>query len=864
MPTATASSKLLEPILQLAGHYTSSSEPSTAFGKNRANGQDKSLDNKANLQKDILAVAGLTHTDFSHPDARFPTANFSTVLSQLTRASGNPHICLRLAEATQPRMLGSTGFLISTAETLGQALNVLEDYLSILYEGISFTLERGQETSELVLNTHNEPRNVIEFFIACLINWPRWLTGSQIPVNRVQLAFSEPEHAASYQQLFAAEVFFNADRYSIQLPTIYLDQPCIDANREMHQLHKEFADGVLSKRHQKTALAAQVRSLIRQQLLNQSEAIKREDIAQQLGLSLRTLQRKLGELNTNFQSLYDQSRKALCLQLIDKGALSFGEVAFQLGFSNQSAFQKAFKRWMGMAPSRYREQRHATVSSIEAVSTQPPIIDSPLLETGSSKEQSKESQSKEAQLKDNQSKIELLLEKLDNALPREDQDQRFYLFQLLEKILAQLSLQSDDGESLPNKNNNVLALPKLEYRTQLAVLERISLLAQRDAQPLLSACAISQMTLISLKQDLLSKIKATATPDRHNDRAQYAYIGYAWVANWFFADYALSAIMLDLGLQRNKDLYPADQGQDHAKENENRKDHVKQQLSSHLRHCSQVQHWLEPIAKVIEKLQQTSETFKKKGDTLLNSEQRLLCYQLNTLAGEQSLTDIAQRCEKEYQQISAQYPMQAERLKANGMQLALYLQGKALLPSSCLYQDAWQGAALIRAAFLLNHQVLWPKLLHWQARLESELPGYFIISETLFYIGMMRLILSQQALQNSPRRQRMIEQIEARFALWAQHCPDNFLGQLQLLQAEKSRLGNQQEPQGPSAHDYYEKALKTLNASPFIHHRALAYERYGDYLSQVQQDSLAIFCQQEAKQLYQSWGASAKVAQLEQ
>ena len=856
MPTATASSKLLEPILQLAGHYTSSSEPSTVFGQNKANGQDKGLDNKANLQKDILAVAGLTHTDFSHPDARFPTANFSTVLSQLTRASGNPHICLRLAEATQPRMLGSTGFLISTAETLGQALHVLEDYLSILYEGINFTLERGQETSELVLNTHNEPRNVIEFFIACLINWPRWLTGSQIPVNRVQLAFSEPEHAASYQQLFAAEVFFNADRYSIQLPTVYLDQPCTDANREMHQLHKEFADGVLSKRHQKTALAAQVRSLIRQQLLNQNEAIKREDIAQQLGLSLRTLQRKLGELNTNFQSLYDQSRKALCLQLIDKGALSFGEVAFQLGFSNQSAFQKAFKRWMGMAPSRYREQRHATVSSIEAVSTQPPILDTPLLEASTS--------SKGIESQADQFKIELLLEKLDDTLPRKDQDQRFYLFQLLEKILALLSLQPDNEILLPNKDDSVLVLPKLEYKNpfeyenQLAALERISLLAQRDAKPLLSACAISQMTLISLKRDLRSKVNTP--PDRHHDHAQYAYIGYAWVANWFFADYALSAIMLNLGLQQNKDLYPA--GQDHEKEKE--KDQVKQQLSSHLRHCSQVQHWLEPIAKVIEKLQQTAEAFNKTSDCLLNHQQRLLCYQLNTLAGEQSLTDIAQRCEKEYQQISPQYPLQAEQLKASGMQLALYLQGKVPLPSSCLYQDAWRGTAIIRAAFLLNHQALWPELLHWQARLESELPGYFIISETLFYIGMMRLILSQQALQNSPRRQRMIEQIEARFALWAQHCPENFSGQLQLLQAEKSRLEFQQEHQEPPTHHYYEKALKTFNVSPFIHHRALAYERYSNYLNQVQQDSLAIFCQQEAKQLYQSWGASAKVAQLEQ
>ncbi|MFG1489668.1 AraC family transcriptional regulator ligand-binding domain-containing protein, partial [Oceanospirillum sp. HFRX-1_2] len=304
------------------------------------------------------------------------------------KASDNPHISLRLAEATQPRMLGSTGFLISTSDTLGQALHILEEYLPILFESARLYLKRDAETSKnvkLILELEDPQQNVAEFFLACLLNWPRWLTGQQIPVQRVELAHPEVKDPARFRQLFAAEVVFNAPENAVILPDQYLTLPCTDANRELHQLHKAFADALLGKSQNRTALTAQVRHLIREQILTQGEAIRREEVARQLGLSLRTLQRKLGELDTNFQTLYDETRKELCFQLIRKGDLSFGEIAFQLGFSNQSAFQKAFKRWAGMPPSQYRQMQKRSERSPESnligqdkpISTSAPFASAP-------------------------------------------------------------------------------------------------------------------------------------------------------------------------------------------------------------------------------------------------------------------------------------------------------------------------------------------------------------------------------------------------------------------------------------------------------------------------------------------------------
>ena len=336
MPVTTASAMLLEPALQLARHFPQQAELEPT--------------------RELLESAGLTQEEFTKPGARFPAQHFSRVLETLTRLSDNPLVWLNLGEATQPRTLGSIGFLMTTSATLEQAYQSLIDYLPLMYEGAVLELESGLEGTVLTLELNDNDPRTIEFLFACLCNWPRWLIGHQVPIAKVRMTRQAPENTQAYQQFFAAEMEFGAPRNQLLLNSDYLSRPCLDANPEMHRLHQEFADALLSKSTQQGALIAQTRNLIRQQLSQAGGSVRREQVAGQLGLSLRTLQRKLGQLGTSFQDIYDQTRREYCLQLIQQGQHSFGEIAFQLGFSNQSAFQKAFKRWMGVPPSEYRQQ----------------------------------------------------------------------------------------------------------------------------------------------------------------------------------------------------------------------------------------------------------------------------------------------------------------------------------------------------------------------------------------------------------------------------------------------------------------------------------------------------------------------------
>ncbi len=331
MPAATASVKLLDPVLQIARH------------------------SQLDLQG-LLQAARLEGTDRDLPGARFPASAFSRLLEELARRTGNDRIALRIGEATQPRMLGSVGFLMTTAPDLRSACQVLIDYLPLLSEGMHLQMDQGPEHTELTLELENPgERRTAEWFLAWLLNWPRWLSGKQIPALKVRFVCPAPDEPAAWERFFAAEVSFAADCNQLLIPNSYLQLPCQDASEEMHRLHREFADNLLSESSREGALIARVKSQIRKQLSDGRGSIHREQIAATLNLSLRTLQRKLTALGSSYQDLYDQTRKELALQQIQSGGVSFGELSFMLGFSGQSAFQKAFRRWMGMPPSHYRD-----------------------------------------------------------------------------------------------------------------------------------------------------------------------------------------------------------------------------------------------------------------------------------------------------------------------------------------------------------------------------------------------------------------------------------------------------------------------------------------------------------------------------
>ena len=158
-------------------------------------------------------------------------------------------------------------------------------------------------------------------------------------------------------RIFGAAATFNAAINSASFDAALLSWPVPNADIGMHTVLQQHAEALLKAKMQaqgEQGIIAQVRSNIIANLTQ--DRVKLASIAQDLNLTQRTLQRKLSEASTSFQQVLDQTRHELAKDYLSQRQLSLADIAFLLGYQEQSAFNHAFKGWFGISPGSYRER----------------------------------------------------------------------------------------------------------------------------------------------------------------------------------------------------------------------------------------------------------------------------------------------------------------------------------------------------------------------------------------------------------------------------------------------------------------------------------------------------------------------------
>ena len=157
-----------------------------------------------------------------------------------------------------------------------------------------------------------------------------------------------------YQRIFRCDVAFEQPLNAIVLEADLLDLPLRDADPEMHKVARSRMQRAVTQYHARDNLLEQVRLEIQKRL--QQGVPQLEPIADQLGIKPWTLRRQLRAENTDFSSLLEDERRRLACDWLLHSDRSVNQIALDLGYSEQSAFNRAFKRWFGVTPVHYREQ----------------------------------------------------------------------------------------------------------------------------------------------------------------------------------------------------------------------------------------------------------------------------------------------------------------------------------------------------------------------------------------------------------------------------------------------------------------------------------------------------------------------------
>ncbi|QRY77466.1 AraC family transcriptional regulator [Pseudomonas sp. PDNC002] len=283
-------------------------------------------------------------------EARIPLHSQDAFWDSICAASGDPLLGLRLGSALQVGHLDMVGALLMSCEHFGEALEALLEYYPIIAEGSEFQLEQEPAQVRLVYRPSYAVRREerVEAALASLVHLTRWITGAQVSPAAVAFAHQARGEARFYGEILACPVTFDAAQNALCFAVGDLGVPLIQANALMREHLRALADAQLER------LGAQSLAGRVQQLLRQNPRWGKEKVAEQLELSGRHLNRKLADEGTSFKLLREQVLHAMAEQLLrDSPRLS--EVAERLGFSDESAFAKAFRRWSGMTPGQFRQ-----------------------------------------------------------------------------------------------------------------------------------------------------------------------------------------------------------------------------------------------------------------------------------------------------------------------------------------------------------------------------------------------------------------------------------------------------------------------------------------------------------------------------
>lgn len=309
----------------------------------------------------LFEESGLSPSVSDDPNARIPIKVADALIVRAAALITDEAWGIKAARCWHPSNLGVLGLAWFASSTLRTGLQRLIRYWHILGDRATTRLVDAPDGPQFIYEiTGVDP--LIEALCADLVlsvvlDMCRMNAEEPLKPMQVTLRRKLPTNPDHWDHFFGCSVTFGAPHNSFTLTTSAADRALSTSNRPLAGV----LDNLLAEQLGKLA-RADIVSRCKAEFVEQlvSGEPSAEDIAQHLHMSERTLQRKLSEVNTSYKKLLDDTKHEMALRLIGDSTKSITDITFLLGFSGQSSFNRAFKRWTGLSPTAFRRRSAST------------------------------------------------------------------------------------------------------------------------------------------------------------------------------------------------------------------------------------------------------------------------------------------------------------------------------------------------------------------------------------------------------------------------------------------------------------------------------------------------------------------------
>lgn len=307
----------------------------------------------------LLKQSGLSQQLIDDPNVRPEVQSQIKFLELVAKAIGDDLLGFHLSQQFDLRKLGLAYYVLSSSETLGEAFRHAARYSSVVSEGIRLTLRESGKFGvvfEYVSVARHSDRHQIEFWIAAFIRVCRRITNRRLIPESVRFAHRR-KPSRELSSYFGCDVDFGGDIDEAIFSLPVRDVAVVSGDPYLNQLLTKYCDEALAyRRAGEGSFAPAVENTIA--VLMPHGKAQAGEVARKLGLSEKTLARRLCSEGLGFASVRQRLRCDLAKRHLADKDLSISKIAWLLGYRDVGSFTNAFKRWTGRVPRRFRQELH--------------------------------------------------------------------------------------------------------------------------------------------------------------------------------------------------------------------------------------------------------------------------------------------------------------------------------------------------------------------------------------------------------------------------------------------------------------------------------------------------------------------------
>jgi AraC-like DNA-binding protein len=306
----------------------------------------------------VLGSLGLTGQAVSNPTGVIPSSDFARLLEAAALATRDGCFGLHFAEHYQPKNIGPLTYVVLNSPTFAAGIENIGRYLHVHNEAarVTTTVEGDQvyvrhHLADLSIEV---PRQNNEYSLAVGLNTIRLMAGSGWAPAEVQFAHPAPPDPSEQVRVFRAPVLFGCPTNALVIDREFFERAVPAADERLYPILRRYLERILKEIPREDGLLAAVRRAIGEAMRDGDPTLAQ--VAKKVATSPRTLQRQLKDHGVDFKRLVDDTRHRFSLNYLRDPKHALTEIAYLLGYSEVSAFNRAFKRWTGSTPSDHRKK----------------------------------------------------------------------------------------------------------------------------------------------------------------------------------------------------------------------------------------------------------------------------------------------------------------------------------------------------------------------------------------------------------------------------------------------------------------------------------------------------------------------------